>query len=115
MPNFLVTEARERVGGNITSMSGGGYIWEEGPNSFQPNDAMLQIAVRVAVIKQLSWCACVVLWERRACGVCARARMGRAHTLGAARDSAARRHRVASPPPLHRVPRVCAHTPTPTP
>jgi oxygen-dependent protoporphyrinogen oxidase len=47
VPAFLVTEARERVGGNITSMSGGdGYVWEEGPNSFQPNDAMLQIAVR---------------------------------------------------------------------
>ncbi len=44
--NFLVTEARERVGGNITSMEGNGYVWEEGPNSFQPNDAMLQIAVR---------------------------------------------------------------------
>lgn len=43
--NFLVTEARERVGGNITSMSGDGYIWEEGPNSFQPNDAMLMAAV----------------------------------------------------------------------
>lgn len=45
--SFLVTEARERVGGNITSMSGDGYIWEEGPNSFQPNDWMLQAAVRV--------------------------------------------------------------------
>ena len=43
--NFLVTEARERVGGNITSMQGDGFIWEEGPNSFQPNDFMLQIAV----------------------------------------------------------------------
>ncbi|KAG1664085.1 hypothetical protein FOA52_011442 [Chlamydomonas sp. UWO 241] len=43
--NFLVTEARERVGGNITSMEGDGFVWEEGPNSFQPNDSMLQIAV----------------------------------------------------------------------
>lgn len=43
--SFLVTEGRERVGGNITSMQGDGYIWEEGPNSFQPNDAMLQAAV----------------------------------------------------------------------
>ena len=46
--DFLVTEARERVGGNITSMEGGGYIWEEGPNSFTPNDSMLQIAVSAA-------------------------------------------------------------------
>ena len=43
--NFLVTESRERVGGNITSLEGNGYVWEEGPNSFQPNDSMLQIAV----------------------------------------------------------------------
>lgn len=45
MKNFLVTEARERVGGNITSVEGNGFLWEEGPNSFQPNDSMLQIAV----------------------------------------------------------------------
>jgi oxygen-dependent protoporphyrinogen oxidase len=46
VPSFLVTEARERVGGNITSMaSDDGYVWEEGPNSFQPNDSMLEIAV----------------------------------------------------------------------
>ncbi|KXZ49977.1 hypothetical protein GPECTOR_18g133 [Gonium pectorale] len=51
--NFLVTEARERVGGNITSMSGDGYIWEEGPNSFQPNDSMLQVAVDAGVDKDL--------------------------------------------------------------
>jgi oxygen-dependent protoporphyrinogen oxidase len=42
----LVTEARERVGGNITSVSGDGYIWEEGPNSCQPSDAFLKMAVR---------------------------------------------------------------------
>lgn len=51
--NFLVTEARERVGGNITSLEKDGFIWEEGPNSFQPNDAMLQIAVDAGVDKDL--------------------------------------------------------------
>ena len=44
--SFLVTEGRERVGGNITSVSGNGYLWEEGPSSFQPNDSMLKAAVR---------------------------------------------------------------------
>ncbi len=47
VPKFLVTEARERVGGNITTVSDDSYLWEEGPNSFQPNDAMLQAAVRI--------------------------------------------------------------------
>jgi hypothetical protein len=113
VPNFLVTEARERVGGNITSMSGGGYIWEEGPNSFQPNDAMLQIAVRVAVIKQLSWCACVVLWERRACVVwcvCARAHGARTHAgCGARRCRPLSSRRIAAAA-ASRAARVCTHT-----
>ncbi|KAK9804357.1 hypothetical protein WJX72_008949 [[Myrmecia] bisecta] len=51
---FLVTEARERVGGNITSRSNDeGYTWEEGPNSFQPNDSMLKAALDAGVAEQL--------------------------------------------------------------
>lgn len=41
----IVTEARDRVGGNITTVERDGYLWEEGPNSFQPSDAMLTLAV----------------------------------------------------------------------
>ncbi|XP_021715303.1 protoporphyrinogen oxidase 1, chloroplastic-like [Chenopodium quinoa] len=44
-PNFIVTEAKDRVGGNITTVEADGYIWEEGPNSFQPSDAVLTMAV----------------------------------------------------------------------
>nr|ABD52324.1 plastid protoporphyrinogen oxidase [Amaranthus tuberculatus] len=43
--NFIVTEAKHRVGGNITTMESDGYIWEEGPNSFQPSDPVLTMAV----------------------------------------------------------------------
>ncbi|PIN20107.1 Protoporphyrinogen oxidase [Handroanthus impetiginosus] len=43
--NLMVTEARERVGGNITTVERDGYLWEEGPNSFQPSDPVLTMAV----------------------------------------------------------------------
>ncbi|KAL6501426.1 hypothetical protein OROGR_026559 [Orobanche gracilis] len=43
--NLMVTEARERVGGNIATVERDGYLWEEGPNSFQPSDPMLTMAM----------------------------------------------------------------------
>ncbi|CAI5530600.1 unnamed protein product [Closterium sp. Naga37s-1] len=57
VPRVLVTEARERVGGNVTTTVGEtgteseGYVWEEGPHSFQPSDAMLQCAVSYRVTR----------------------------------------------------------------
>ncbi|KAJ6848667.1 putative protoporphyrinogen oxidase, chloroplastic [Iris pallida] len=43
--DVLLTEARPRVGGNITTVERDGFLWEEGPNSFQPSDPVLSIAV----------------------------------------------------------------------
>mmetsp|Transcript_6403 Transcript_6403/g.13996 ORF Transcript_6403/g.13996 Transcript_6403/m.13996 type:complete len:583 (+) Transcript_6403:132-1880(+) len=51
VPNasIFITEARDRVGGNITTMTGNGRLWEEGPNSFQPGDAILSTACDVGL------------------------------------------------------------------
>ncbi|KAL4855297.1 Protoporphyrinogen oxidase [Chlorella vulgaris] len=51
----LLTEGRDRVGGNVTTVSNeaDGTLWEEGPNSFQPNDSILQAAVDAGVADQL--------------------------------------------------------------
>ncbi|MCO5567268.1 hypothetical protein L7F22_020958 [Adiantum nelumboides] len=51
--SVLVTEARDRVGGNITTVQKGGYLWEEGPNSFQPSDPMLTMVVDSGLKEEL--------------------------------------------------------------
>lgn len=46
----LVVEAQDRVGGAITSnRNDEGYLWEEGPNSFQPAPELLRLAVQVGL------------------------------------------------------------------
>ena len=43
----VVTEAQTRVGGNITTKkTDDGFTYETGPNSYQPSDAVLKLAVR---------------------------------------------------------------------
>jgi oxygen-dependent protoporphyrinogen oxidase len=50
----LVAEAQDRVGGAITSAENDeGYLWEEGPNSFQPTPELLRLAVQVGLKDEL--------------------------------------------------------------
>ncbi|MEC4986035.1 MAG: protoporphyrinogen oxidase [Oscillatoria sp. PMC 1068.18] len=50
---ILVTESQGRVGGNIISNQAGEFLWEEGPNSFAPNPALLKLAVDVGLKDEL--------------------------------------------------------------
>ncbi|NUN64867.1 protoporphyrinogen oxidase [Pseudanabaena biceps] len=50
----LIAEAQDRVGGAIVSMQNEeGYLWEEGPNSFQPAPELLRLAVEVGLKDEL--------------------------------------------------------------
>jgi protoporphyrinogen/coproporphyrinogen III oxidase len=52
--SVLVAEAQDRVGGAITSAKNDeGYLWEEGPNSFQPAPELLRLAVQVGLKDEL--------------------------------------------------------------
>lgn len=50
---LLVTEASDRVGGSIITVEKDGYLWEEGPNSFQPSDSMLTLLVDIGLKDEL--------------------------------------------------------------
>lgn len=52
--HVMVAEAQDRVGGAITSAKNDeGYLWEEGPNSFQPAPELLRLAVQVGLKDEL--------------------------------------------------------------
>ncbi|NEQ35327.1 MAG: protoporphyrinogen oxidase [Okeania sp. SIO3I5] len=50
---ILVAESQNRVGGNITTVSQGEFLWEEGPNSFSPTPELLKLAVDVGLKQDL--------------------------------------------------------------
>lgn len=50
---ILVAESQGRVGGNITTFTGHGFLWEEGPNSFSPTAELMKLAVDVGLKQEL--------------------------------------------------------------
>jgi protoporphyrinogen/coproporphyrinogen III oxidase len=50
---ILVAESQGRVGGNITTSTGNGFLWEEGPNSFSPTAELMKLAVDVGLKQEL--------------------------------------------------------------
>jgi oxygen-dependent protoporphyrinogen oxidase len=51
--DLLLTEARDYVGGNVVSRNEGGFIWEEGPNSFATQPSVVRIAYELGIADQL--------------------------------------------------------------
>ena len=51
--DMLLTEARDYVGGNVFSHNKDGFIWEEGPNSFATQPAIVRIAYELGISDQL--------------------------------------------------------------
>ncbi len=56
---YLVAEQHDRVGGNITTASSDGFLWEEGPNSFSRHPALLKLIAEIGMASDL------VLADRR--------------------------------------------------
>ena len=50
---ILVAESQGRVGGNITTATADGFLWEEGPNSFSPTPELMKLAVDVGLKQKL--------------------------------------------------------------
>ncbi len=53
--SVCLTEAGSQVGGSIITQSRQGYIWEEGPNSFTPAPALLNLVADLGLAQDLVW------------------------------------------------------------
>ena len=51
--NIVLAEIKDEVGGNLISKRKDGFLWEEGPNSFQPNPYILRFAKDLGIIDEL--------------------------------------------------------------
>lgn len=51
--NILMVEANPVVGGNLISKSADGFVWEEGPNSFQPTPYICRIVHELNLDQEL--------------------------------------------------------------
>ena len=51
--NSVLAEIKTELGGNIISKKKNGFLWEEGPNSFQPNNNILRLARDLDMLPEL--------------------------------------------------------------
>lgn len=51
--DVLLAEAADRIGGAVNTKKGGGFQWEEGPNSFKPTPEIVKLAMDLHIDQEL--------------------------------------------------------------